>query len=427
MRILQAEQPQHWQELLQLFTYNFSADDKTETAVREIIAAVRERGDEALLAYTRQFDHVDLQASELRVPASALPLARQQVSEVFLEALAVARQNIKSFHQRQLEASWEFEREGVWLGQRVVPLAAVGIYVPGGRALYPSSVLMLAIPARLAGVQRIVMVTPPRAGGIDPHLLVAAELAGVHEIYQIGGAQAIAALAFGTTSIPRVDKIVGPGNSYVAAAKRQVFGMVDIDSIAGPSEIAILADETTNAEWVARDLISQLEHDVEAKAVLVTTNATLARRVATRVLELASQVARAAIVQESVRRYAAAFVVRSLDEGVAAINEIAPEHLEIITASPRSVAERITNAAAVFLGPYSPVPMGDYIAGTNHTLPTGRSGRFSSPLGVRDFCKHVSMVEYSREAFERERKHVETLAEVEGLPNHGEAVRARKG
>lgn len=286
---------------------------------------------------------------------------------------------------------------------------------------------MLAIPARLAGVQRIVMVTPPRPGGIDPHLLAAAELAGVHEIYQIGGAQAIAALAFGTAAIPRVDKIVGPGNSYVTAAKRQVFGMVDIDSIAGPSEIAILADETADAEYVARDLISQLEHDVEAKAVLVTTDATLARRVATRVLELASQVARAAIVQESVRRYAAAFVVRSLDEGIASINEIAPEHLEIVTASPRSVAEKITNAAAVFLGPYSPVPMGDYIAGTNHTLPTGRSGRFSSPLGVRDFCKHVSVVEYSRTAFERERKHVETLAEVEGLPNHGEAVRARKG
>lgn len=427
MRILQAEQPQHWPELLQLFTYDFSADDKIEAAVREIIAVVRERGDEALLAYTRQFDQVDLQAHELRVPAGALPLASQQVSEAFLEALAVASQNITSFHQRQVEASWEFEREGVRLGQRVVPLAAVGIYVPGGRALYPSSVLMLAIPARLAGVQRLVMVTPTRPGGIDPHLLAAAELAGVHEIYQIGGAQAIAALAFGTAAIPRVDKIVGPGNSYVAAAKRQVFGVVDIDSIAGPSEIAILADETADAEWVARDLISQLEHDVEAKAVLVTTDATLARRVATRVHELASQVARAAIVQESVQRYAAAFVVRSLDEGIAAINEMAPEHLEIVTASPRSVADKIINAAAIFLGPFSPVPMGDYIAGTNHTLPTGRSSRFSSPLGVRDFCKYVSVVEYNRAAFERERKQVETLAEVEGLPNHGEAVRARKG
>lgn len=426
MKTLQAEQPQHWQELLQLFTYDFSADDKIEAAVREIIAAVRERGDEALLAYTRQFDRVDLQAHELRVPPGASPLAHQQVSAAFLEALAVASQNITSFHQRQVEASWEFEREGVRLGQRVLPLAAVGIYVPGGRALYPSSVLMLAIPARLAGVQRLVMVTPPRPGGIDPHLLAAAELAGVHEIYQIGGAQAIAALAFGTAAIPRVDKIVGPGNSYVAAAKRQVFGMVDIDSIAGPSEIAILADETADAEWVARDLISQLEHDVEAKAVLVTTDATLAQRVAARIKELATQVARAAIVQESVRRYAAAFVVRSLDEGIAAINEIAPEHLEIVTASSRSVAERITNAAAIFLGPFSPVPMGDYIAGTNHTLPTGRSGRFSSPLGVRDFCKHVSVVEYSRAAFEREHKHVETLAETEGLPNHAEAVRARK-
>jgi histidinol dehydrogenase len=426
MRILHAEQPEHWQELLQLVTRNFSADDHIETAAREIIAAVRRSGDEALLAFTRQFDHVDLQAHELRVPTGALQMARQQVSEAFITALACAHQNITSFHQRQLESSWEFEREGVRLGWRVAPLASVGIYVPGGRALYPSSVLMVAIPARLAGVKRIAMVTPPRIGGMDPHLLVAAEQAGVHEIYQIGGAQAIAALAFGTPSIPAVDKIVGPGNSYVTAAKRQVFGVVDVDGIAGPSEIAILADETADAEWVARDLISQLEHDVEAKAVLVTTDANLAQRVAARVKELAPQVARAAIVQESVRRHAAALIVRSMDEGLAVINEIAPEHLEIITAAPRLVAEKTTNAATIFLGPYTPVPMGDYIAGANHTLPTGRSARFSSPLGVTDFCKRMSVVEYSREAFVRESKHVETLAEIEGLPNHAEAAMARK-
>ncbi len=426
MRILHAEQPQHWQELRRLFTVDFSTDDGVEAAVREIIAAVRQHGDAAVQEFTRRFDGIDLAPQQFLVPARTWPAARQQVDAAVLTALQSAVQNIAAFHQRQVEPEWEFEREGVRLGLRVVPLAAVGLYVPGGRALYPSSVLMLAIPARLAGVRRIVMVTPPRAGGLDPHLLVAAELAGVHEIYQIGGAQAIAALAFGTQSLAAVDKIVGPGNSFVTAAKRQVFGQVGIDSLAGPSEIAILADDSANPEWVARDLISQLEHDVEAKAVLVTDSISLAQSVSQHVAELAHRVRRANIVQQAAQRFGAIFVVRSLEEGIAAINDVAPEHLEIITRSPRQVAAAITNAGAIFLGPYSPVPMGDYIAGPNHTLPTGRSARFASTVRVSDFCKQISMIEYSAAAFQRDRRAVETLALIEGLPNHAEAVAARK-
>jgi len=426
MRILHAEQPQHWQELRRLFTVDFSTDDGVEAAVREIITAVRQHGDAAVQEFTRRFDGIDLAPEQFLVPARTWPAARQQVDAAVLTALQSAAQNIAAFHQKQVEAEWEFEREGVRLGLRVMPLAAVGLYVPGGRALYPSSVLMLAIPARLAGVQRIVMVTPPRAGGLDPHLLVAAELAGVHEIYQIGGAQAIAALAFGTQSLAAVDKIVGPGNSFVTAAKRQVFGQVGIDSLAGPSEIAILADDSANPEWLARDLISQLEHDVEAKAVLVTDSISLAQSVSQRVAELAHRVRRASIVQQAAQHFGAIFVVRSLEEGIAAINDVAPEHLEIITRSPRQVAAAITNAGAIFLGPYSPVPMGDYVAGPNHTLPTGRSARFASTVRVSDFCKQISMIEYSAAAFQRDRRAVETLALIEGLPNHAEAVAARK-
>ncbi|MCG3153673.1 MAG: Histidinol dehydrogenase [bacterium] len=426
MRILHAETPQDWQELRGCFTVDYAAEDRVEAAVREIITAVRQRGDEAVCEYTRRFDGLALTPQELAVPQHTWLAAQQQISAAALAALQAAAQNITSFHQHQRETDWEFEREGVRLGERVVPLAAVGLYVPGGRALYPSTVLMLGLPARLAGVRRVVMVTPPRAGGLDPHVLAAAALAGVHEIYQVGGAQAIAALAFGTATIAAVDKIVGPGNSFVTAAKRQVFGQVGIDSLAGPSEIAILADDSANPEWVARDLISQLEHDVEAKAVLVTDARALAERVSRRVAELAGRVARAPIVAEAAQRFGVAFVVRSLAEGIAAINAIAPEHLEIMARAPRAVAAAITNAGAIFLGSHSPVPMGDYAAGPNHTLPTGRSARFGSPLRVADFCKHLSMIEYSAEAFQRDGRAVETLAVIEGLPNHAGAVAARK-
>ena len=426
MRILDAGKSEHWRELLALFTADLFDSTELDQAVREILTEVRTGGDDALIALARKFDGIELRVRELAVSESDLLESRDQVSKEFLEAIATMSRNLEDFHKRQIEASWGFERNGVRLGQRVVPLDSVGIYVPGGRALYPSTVLMMAIPARLAGVSRVVMVTPPRPSGVDSHLLAAAHQSGVTEIYQVGGAQAIAALAFGTATIPRVDKIVGPGNLYVAAAKRMVFGLVDIDNVAGPSEIAVLADDTANPEWIARDLISQLEHDIMAKAVLVTPSTKLSESVVRLVGELAPNVARARIVEQSVRDNCVAFIVASLEEGISAINRIAPEHLEVVTDSAATVAERITNAGCIFIGPYSPVPMGDYIAGTNHTLPTGRTARFGSPLGVTDFCKRIDVVEYSQEGFLRESKFVETMAEVEDLPNHGETVRVRR-
>jgi len=426
VRILDAGKSEHWRELLALFTADLFDSTELDQAVREILTEVRTGGDDALIALARKFDGIELRVRELAVSESDLLESRDQVSKEFLEAIATMSRNLEAFHKRQIEASWGFERNGVRLGQRVVPLDSVGIYVPGGRALYPSTVLMMAIPARLAGVSRVVMVTPPRPSGVDSHLLAAAHQSGVTEIYQVGGAQAIAALAFGTATIPRVDKIVGPGNLYVAAAKRMVFGLVDIDNVAGPSEIAVLADDTANPEWIARDLISQLEHDIMAKAVLVTPSTKLSDSVVRLVGELAPNVARARIVEQSVRDNCVAFIVASLEEGISAINRIAPEHLEVVTDSAATVAERITNAGCIFIGPYSPVPMGDYIAGTNHTLPTGRTARFGSPLGVTDFCKRIDVVEYSQEGFLRESKFVETMAEVEDLPNHGETVRVRR-
>jgi len=425
VRILDAGKSEHWRELLALFTADLFDSTELDQAVREILTEVRTGGDDALIALARKFDGIELRVRELAVSESDLLESRDQVSKEFLEAIATMSRNLEDFHKRQIEASWGFERNGVRLGQRVVPLDSVGIYVPGGRALYPSTVLMMAIPARLAGVSRVVMVTPPRPSGVDSHLLAAAHQSGVTEIYQVGGAQAIAALAFGTATIPRVDKIVGPGNLYVAAAKRMVFGLVDIDNVAGPSEIAVLADDTANPEWIARDLISQLEHDIMAKAVLVTPSTKLSESVVRLVGELAPNVARARIVEQSVRDNCVAFIVASLEEGISAINRIAPEHLEVVTDSAATVAERITNAGCIFIGPYSPVPMGDYIAGTNHTLPTGGTARFSSPLGVYDFIKRSSLVKFKKKGFMRLAGAVETFADFEGLEAHANTIRVR--
>jgi histidinol dehydrogenase len=426
VRILRFEKPHHREALVDLFTAEIVSDTELESQVRRILDEVRTRGDAALISFARKFDGVTLAEEELVVSKSEFEEARDRVSEEFLTTIARAKRNIERFHRRQIEESWESERDGVRLAQRVLPIEAVGIYVPGGQALYPSTVLMTAIPARLAGVPRLVMVTPPQQTGVDPHLLVAAHLAGIDEVYQVGGAQAIAALAFGTLTIPRVDKIVGPGNIYVAEAKRQLFGLVDIDSIAGPSEIAVLADDSADPQWIATDLIAQLEHDAMAKGVLVTPSAELAHEVAERIRGLVHEVPRSEIVGEAVKHRTAAVIARSLDEAIEAVNLIAPEHVEVMTESPRTVAERITHAGCIFVGPYSPVPLGDYIAGTNHTLPTGRTARFGSPLGVYDFYKRISVVEYTKEAFLRESGDVEILAGIEDLPNHATAVRVRR-
>lgn len=425
MRILKYNEPQDRQALLELFTVDHFQIDRVARTVRGILDAVRHGGDAALLSFIHKYDGMILTAEDLSVPVAAWDEARTHVTTEFLRALEVVGRNITAFHLRELDASWQFEREGVTLRQKIVPLNSVGIYVPGGRALYPSTVLMLALPARLAGVKRIVMVTPPHANGVNQHLLVAAQAAGVTEVYQAGGAHAIAALAFGTETIAKVDKIVGPGNVYVTAAKRQVYGMVDIDNLAGPAEIAILADEAANAEWLARDLIAQLEHDSAAKGVLFTTSSELAEQVAARVQALSESVARAEIVHAAMQNGCAVVIVPSLTEGAAAVNAIAPQHLQIMTAAPRVIAESIHNAGCIYLGAYSPAVLGDYVAGTNHTLPAGNTARFGSPLGVMDFCKRVSLVEYSAEAFQREREAAELFAEIEDLRNHAEALRAR--
>lgn len=398
-------------------------------AVAEIVAAVKAEGDAALLRYTEAFDRVRLDASELRVTEAEIQAAYDRVEPAFLEALRRAAANITAFHEKQKRQSWiDVQPDGTMLGMSLRPLARVGLYVPGGKAAYPSSVLMNVLPAKVAGVPQIAMVTPPATGGregIDPYILVAAAEAGVTEMYRVGGAQAVAALAYGTASIPAVDKICGPGNIYVALAKRAVFGAVDIDSIAGPSEIVVLADDTADARYVAADMLSQAEHDEMASAMLVTPSERLAREVEA---ELARQVAtlpRREIAERSLVQYGAILTVSDLAEGIAVVNKLAPEHLEIMTEDPLDLLGRIENAGAIFLGPYSSEPVGDYFAGPNHILPTNGTARFSSPLNVDDFVKKSSLIRYSREALLRDAAGIATLARHEGLEAHARAVEIR--
>ncbi|WP_217595883.1 histidinol dehydrogenase [Cohnella sp. GbtcB17] len=398
-------------------------------AVAEIVSAVRSEGDAALLRYTEAFDRVRLDASQLRVTEAEIQSAYERVEPEFLDALRRAAANVTAFHEKQKRQSWiDVQPDGTMLGMSLRPLARVGLYVPGGKAAYPSSVLMNVLPAKVAGVPQIAMVTPPATGGregIDPYILVAAAEAGVTEMYRVGGAQAVAALAYGTESIPAVDKICGPGNIYVALAKRAVFGAVDIDSIAGPSEIVVLADESADARFVAADLLSQAEHDEMASAMLVTPSERLAREVEA---ELARQVAtlpRREIAEKSLEQYGAILTVADLAEGIDVVNKLAPEHLEIMTEDPLELLGRIENAGAIFLGPFSSEPVGDYFAGPNHILPTNGTARFSSPLNVDDFVKKSSLIRYSREALRRDAAGIATLARHEGLEAHARAVEIR--
>jgi len=398
-------------------------------SVAEIVAAVRKEGDAALLRYTEAFDRVKLDASMLRVTEAEIHAAYDRVEPAFLDALRKAAANIMAFHEKQKRQSWiDVQPDGTMLGMSLRPLARVGLYVPGGKAAYPSSVLMNVLPAKVAGVPQIAMVTPPATGGregIDPYILVAAAEAGVTEMYRVGGAQAVAALAYGTESIPAVDKICGPGNIYVALAKRAVFGAVDIDSIAGPSEIVVLADDSADARFVAADMLSQAEHDEMASAMLVTPSERLALEVEA---ELARQVAtlpRREIAERSLEQYGAILTVADLAEGIDVVNKLAPEHLEIMTEDPLELLGRIENAGAIFLGPYSSEPVGDYFAGPNHILPTNGTARFSSPLNVDDFVKKSSLIRYSREALQRDAAGIATLARHEGLEAHARAVEIR--
>ncbi len=398
-----------------------------EEAVKEIIASVRARGDEALMEYTRRFDKTDVERS-MEVPLSEAGKALGAVPKKDLEIMRLAASRIESFHKKQAENSWfTTEEDGTILGSRVTPLARAGIYVPGGKAAYPSTVLMNAIPAKVAGVGEVIMVTPPGKDGLNPYVLAAAALSGVDRIFRVGGAQSIAALAFGTESVPRVDKITGPGNIYVATAKRLVFGAVDIDMIAGPSEILIINDGTGEASWMAADLLSQAEHDELASSILITTSARMARAVSSEVDKQVKKLSRRAIAKASLDRYGLIIVAKDLNEAAAISDSIAPEHLELFVERPFELLTSIKNAGAVFLGRYTPEAAGDYLAGPNHTLPTGGTARFSSPLGVYDFVKRTSVISLSPEAIGRHGDDIKRFSALEGLEAHGLSAAARAG
>ncbi len=396
-----------------------------DETVRRILQDIRERGDEALLEYTHRFDRCEFSVDQLRVTPEEIRLAYDGVAREELEALKEAAERIRRFHERQKQESWRYEEEGIMLGQEVRPLATAGIYVPGGKASYPSSVLMNAIPAKVAGVDRVIMCSPFPDGQTRPHVLVAADIAGVTEIYKVGGAQAVAAMAFGTATLPRVDKIVGPGNIFVALAKRLVFGLVDIDMIAGPSEILVVADHSANPAYVAADLLSQAEHDEEAVPILVTPEEGLAREVMAELERQKNTLGRQSIIDVSLSTECRLLVTESLEEAVNLANRLAPEHLELALEEPEYWAEKIQNAGAVFLGHYTPEAIGDYLAGPNHVLPTSGTARFSSPLGVYDFIKRTSLISYSRPALEKCGKTVTLLAEMEDLGAHANSVKMR--
>ncbi len=398
-----------------------------ESVVADIIANVREKGDEAVFDYTSQFDKWNCTADNIRVTEAEIEKAYAEADAAFVAVMEKSAANIRDFHQKQLRNSWIDTRpDGSLLGQRILPIAVSGVYVPGGKAAYPSSVLMNVIPAKVAGVERIVMTTPAGADGmVNPGTLVAAKIAGVDEIYKVGGAQAIAAMAFGTESIPKVDKITGPGNIFVALAKKACFGYVSIDSIAGPSEILVIADETANPRYVAADLLSQAEHDELASAILITTDEGVAKEVEQQIDGFLQELSRADIIKKSLDNYGYILLADTMDSAVEAANAIASEHLEILTKDPYKVMTKIRNAGAIFLGEYSSEPLGDYYAGPNHILPTNGTARFSSPLNVDDFTKKTSLISYSREALEQAHKDIELFAGKEGLTAHANSIRVR--
>ncbi|MFN3926942.1 MAG: histidinol dehydrogenase [Pseudanabaenaceae cyanobacterium] len=398
-----------------------------EATVSEILQTVKRKGDQALLAYTAEYDQVELTASELKVTGAEIDTAYQQINPDLLHALQLAHDRIRRFHEMRVPQSWvHFGEKQVLLGKRYTPVERAGIYIPGGRAAYPSTVLMNAIPAKVAGVERLVMVTPPRRDkSIDNAILVAAQIAGVEEIYRVGGAQAIAALAYGTETIPKVDVITGPGNIYVTLAKKQVYGIVGIDSLAGPSEVLIIADHTANPSYVAYDLLAQAEHDPIAAAILITTDQSLAQRVAELIPKILLEHPRRELTEKAIANYGVAIVVSDLQEACALSNVFAPEHLELEVAEPWDLLEHIRHAGAIFLGHNTPEAVGDYLAGPNHTLPTCGAARYSSALSVETFLKASSIVQYSREALKEVSSAIKHLTIAEGLPSHSDSVQIR--
>ena len=398
-----------------------------EASVQEILNTVREKRDAAIFEYTRKFDKAEINADNILVTDSEVEEAYAQVDENLLRIIRKALKNIESYHAKQMQYSWfDSKPDGTMLGQKVTALRRVGVYVPGGKAVYPSSVLMNIMPAKVAGVEEIIMVTPPgKDGKVNPTTLVAAKEAGATAVYKVGGAQAIAALAYGTESIPKVDKIVGPGNIYVALAKKAVYGHVSIDSIAGPSEILVLADETANPRYVAADLLSQAEHDELASAILVTTSQELAEKVSDETDAFIKELSRGEIMQKSLDNYGHILVADTMEDAIDAANEIASEHLEIMTKDPYQVMMKIRNAGAIFIGEYSSEPLGDYFAGPNHILPTNGTAKFFSPLSVDDFLKKSSIIAYSQEALEAVHTDIEQFAEAEQLTAHANSIKVR--
>lgn len=401
--------------------------DQYAEAVQAILDDVKAGGDSAMFAYTEKFDRCRLTADTIRVTEEEIEEAYTLVEPSLVEVIRKALVNIRGYHEKQKRNSWfDAQPDGTILGQKITPLASVGVYVPGGKAAYPSSVLMNIVPAKVAGVEKIVMVTPPdREGKVTPATLVAAHEAGATHVYKVGGAQAIAALAYGTESIAKVDKIVGPGNIYVALAKKAVYGHVSIDSIAGPSEILVLADDTANAHYVAADLLSQAEHDELASAILVTTSERLAKEVPEEIEEYLKTLSRAKIIRKSLDSFGYILLADRMEDAIETANAIASEHLEIVTANPFEVMTKIRNAGAIFLGEYSSEPLGDYFAGPNHVLPTNGTAKFFSPLNLDDFVKKSSIIYYSREALEAIHKDIETFAEAEHLTAHANSIRVR--
>ena len=407
-----------------VFIRRMNADPRVTASVAAIVEDVKERGDEAVREYSLKFDGW---AGEMPVSESEWAEGAAQCDAFLLQVMKEAAQNIADFHRRQIPQGFEVEKEnGVILGQKVTPLERVGIYVPGGTAAYPSTVLMNAVPASVAGVKEIIMVTPAKEGRIKPEILAAAKIAGVTKIFKVGGAQAIAALAYGTQTVPAVDKITGPGNIYVATAKKLVYGQVDIDMIAGPSEILVIADESADAERAAADMLSQAEHDVLASAVMVTTSARLAELVAAEIERQLTYLPRREIAQRSIEDNGRVIVAESLDDAVEIANALAPEHLEVYTSDPFALLPRLVNAGSIFLGGYTPEPVGDYFAGPNHTLPTSGTARFSSPLSGADFVKRSSYIHYTKEALKEAGEKIAAFAESEGLQAHANAVRIRR-
>ncbi len=398
-----------------------------ENAVKEIIEAVKQNGDSALFSYTQKFDKYQLDCENIVVTKEEIKAAYQKLSPEFIAVIQESAKNIRSFHSKQLRNSWfDAKEDGTILGMKITAIENVGVYVPGGKAAYPSSVLMNVIPARVAGVDKVIMTTPPAAdGSVNPGTLVAADIAGVDTIYKVGGAQAIAAMAFGTETIPKVDKITGPGNIYVALAKKAVYGYVSIDSIAGPSEILVLADESANPRYIAADLLSQAEHDELASAILITTSRSLAEEVSKQVAEFTANLSRKDIIQKSLDNYGYILIADSIEAGIDAVNDIASEHLEILTKNPFDTMTKVRNAGAIFLGEYSSEPLGDYFAGPNHILPTNGTARFFSPVNVDDFIKKTSIISYSKDALTKVHNKIELFAEREGLTAHANSIKVR--